>query len=185
MNLPGGRTGKLLALALTAFLAFAVVQAVAVPLAGLYAERTANLEQLKATVARLEGGAAAIPALRRNVAALKAQAAWAQFALAGATDTLAAASLQSALSDLVAATGSRVASAEILPVQETEGWHRIGIRMAFEGELEQLATVLVDLDQARPVLFVDGMELASQGSERLKVSLDVFGYRAQEPAGPK
>jgi general secretion pathway protein M len=195
MTLPQGAQGKLTALGLALLAMAGAYQVVVAPLAAAYAERTIQVAETAARATRLESSAAQLPALRESLAEMQASNEWTRLALPGASDTLAAAALQSAVSDIVAAAGSRVASAEIVPPQAHEGWRRIGVRLTFSGDLPRLAAVLSSLESARPYLFADNMELSSDAStmvvaesaaeSRLKISLDVFGYRADDPLDAK
>ena len=74
--------------------------------------------------------------------------------------------------------------------EKTEGdFRRVGIRVAFSGDLKLMTTVLKSLAVSHPVLFSGDFDLhagteqddsagGGAGSETLTMTLDVYGFRA-------
>lgn len=102
--------------------------------------------------------------------------------MAGATDALAAADLQSTLKDLVETGGATLESAQTLPPEALANYRRVGVRVSFSGGLELLTTVLLGVETAKPVLSVGSLEINSSDEETgedLAIAMDVYGYRLQ------
>lgn len=104
--------------------------------------------------------------------------------LKGDTEALTAAALQGLLAQVAAASGLRFHSTRILPSRERDGLQLIGVRVQFNGDIEQLRAFLHRLETNRPFLFVDALHIrpvspfsqhdAAQ-SGVLDVRLDAFG----------
>jgi hypothetical protein len=186
MTLPRGASGKASAVLLAGVVLLAIYQIVVVPIAAVYAERDTRLADMTALANRLERAAADEPRLRRDMAALQDAGGRPDTALPGTTDALAAATLQGLLSDLIGDTGARLSSTEILPPIDNVGGRQVGIRLSFAGDLSQLTSVLSGIESTRPALRTDNLELARESATDapLKVSLDVFGYRAAQRGAP-
>jgi hypothetical protein len=182
--LPQGPAGKALAVALLVGLLGTLYAGVAAPLLAAYDDRAAHLADTLAATARLQEGAANIPELRQALDALRARADIDRLTLSGTSDALAAAGLQATLAELVSASGSKIASTEIVPAQPSHEFRRIGVRISLSGDLTVLTKVLSGIDAARPPLFVDHLELQSNaatvtggGVPVLTIAMDVHGFR--------
>jgi hypothetical protein len=109
--------------------------------------------------------------------------------LVAASDAEASAAVEGMMKQTVEDAGSRLTSAEILP-EKTEGdFRRVGIRVAFGGDLKLVTVVLKSLETSHPVLFASDFDMHSgtdqddssasgAGSKALTVTLDVYGFRA-------
>lgn len=187
--LPTGWRGRLLALGL-AFIALAAVYSVAAaPLLDLYAENEALADRRQALVVRLNALAAELPPLRARVAELRGAAATDKLTLEGASDPIASAALQGRIEALASAAGITIGSTEALPAEAQEGYRRLGLRLVLNGSYEGLAKLLAGLEQAKPPLIVDNLQIRSfqrrPGATpilTLDASLEVYGFRAAETA---
>jgi hypothetical protein len=182
--LPRGPSGRALALVLCVGVLGIVYAGIAAPLLAAYDDRAAHLADTVAATVRLQEGAANIPELRQALDALRARADIDRLTLSGGSDALAAASLQATLADLASGSGSRIASAEIMPAQPVREFRRIGIRVSLGGDLSVLTKMLAGIDAAQPPLFVDHLELRSNattqaagGAPVLTIAMDVHGFR--------
>ena len=160
LALPEGRTGRLLALALALFcagLAVLVLWSVLVgPLLGLAQTREAALARREMRLRAAQVQVAALPALRRALAArIPAAPEW----LPGTSDALAAAALQSLVQAMARQVGARVASVAILPARTKNGLRRVGLRLALSAPFPALVALLVRLAAARPRLIVTALVL--------------------------
>src|SRR5262249_56016132 len=128
--MPTGRQGRLLGLGLL-FVALGGVYLVVVsPLLDLYAERAALLEDRRMLLPRLRAAAGELPELRARVEQLRTTAGTRKITLEGASDSLAAAALQSRIEELAASVGATIGSTESLPAEARPGYRRIGLRYA-------------------------------------------------------
>lgn len=186
MNIPPeGKLGKAAALSILALGAIASHFAILSPVLAFYDSNAQRLEQKRELVRRYENAAGALSELRGLANERQGRVRGQEALLTGSSDAVAAAALQSLLKDMVAAEGVRINSAGTLPPETQGDFRRVGIRIAFSGDLKSLTTVLKGIEGAHPVLAVGDLELnAAGGTEEdkipnLAVTLDVFGYRAK------
>jgi general secretion pathway protein M len=114
--------------------------------------------------------------------------------LGGASDALAGADLQNRVSRDATRHGLALRSAQILPPAAEEGFRRIGIRVALEGNLGSLRRLLYGIESAPTFLFVDNLEIRSRGggrilrrqagqaqaqAQQLAIRFDVYGYQRE------
>ena len=191
--MPTGRRGQLLALSLL-FVALGGVYFVAVsPLLGLYAERADVLENRRMLLPRLRAAADELPALRARVEQLRAAAGTRKITLDGASDAIAAATLQSRIEELATSSGATIGSTESLPGEARSGYRRIGLRYVLSGPYETLVRLLAKLEAANPPLVIDNLHIhgvlrrpGTPAATGLDAGLDVFGFRNSEnPAAAK
>lgn len=190
MTLASGRSGRLLALGLTALVLLLVWLGVVRPLTELYSIQADELALQQAVALRMARVAATLPALREKAAATPTAATVGEL-LEGKTDAIAAANLQERLQGLAETAGTSLASFEVLPV------HRPGERVSGEPVSTDSAVslhlmlnapwpkliALLDLIKAGPpLMFIDDLRLESSrqllgaGESPLQVSLTVTGF---------
>ena len=185
--MPTGRRGQLLALSLL-FVVLGGVYFVAVsPLLGLYAERAAVLDNRRMLVPRLRAAADELPALRARVEQLRAAAGTRKITLDGASDAVAAATLQSRIEELATSAGATIGSTESLPAEARPGYRRIGLRYVLSGSYETLVKFLAKLESATPPLVIDNLHIhgvlrrpGTPAAGGLDAGLDVYAYRDGE-----
>jgi hypothetical protein len=184
-SLPEGLPGKALALGILAVLLAALYLVTVQPLLQLYDAQAQTLQERTELAARLQRTANALPKLRESAETWRKKAREGDLLLEGARDAVAAAALQSTVKGLVSQGGATLASAEILAGTAEGKYQRVGIRVSLSGDLSVLTTVLRGISEAHPVLFVDNMEIRSQGGgaegeaeHPLTIALDVYGFRA-------
>jgi general secretion pathway protein M len=183
----------LLAVALL-FLALGSVYFLAVaPLVDLYQQREARIEDARILLPRLQAMTAQLPVLRAQVARLRAAARTRKVTLAGASDAIASADLQSRIEALATSVGATIGSTESLPAETRDGYRRIGLRFALNGPYETLVRLLAKLQEATPPLVVDNLQihgvlrrpgLAQMGASEvsLDAGIDIYGFRSDDKA---
>lgn len=194
-NLPEGMAGQLLALLIAALGAVVFYLLIVSPVLDFYGEREDLLDQRLATAGRYEALARQLPALRAADRKWRDQEGG-ELLLEGSSDTLAAASLQTAMKSLAEEAGAKLSSSEVLQPASDGGFRRVGIRVVFSGDLKLVTAVLKGVETSRPILSVGDFSLhtggggaaasadsddenASAGSgDVLSVTLDVYGFRA-------
>lgn len=199
LALPTGIAGRCLALALLLALLGAFYLVVAVPVTELYGEREAALSRQRMLEPRLRAAAAEVPALRTRLAELQASASTRKVTLEGSTDAIASANLQSLIDELAASAGVTVASTEGLAPDNRGAYRRIGLRIALNGEYENLLGLLAAIEKANPPLIIDNLQIRARmqglatvqspliprpanvpSATRLDAGLEVYGFRRQE-----
>jgi len=185
--MPSGRRGQLLALSLLLAALGGVYLLVASPLLGLYAERAAVLENRRMLLPRLRAAAEELPILRARVEQLRVAAGTRKITLEGASDPIAAATLQSRIEELAASVGATIGSTESLPAEARSGYRRIGLRYVLSGSYETLVKFLAKLEAATPPLVIDNLHIhgvlrrpGTPANAGLDAGLDVYAYRDGE-----
>jgi general secretion pathway protein M len=188
---PEGRAGKALALGICAVLVLLVYAAVVRPLVGAYDDLKDDLANASAQRDRLVSLEAELPALRQRVEELRnrKQADEGKYLLPAASDSVAAAALQSKVQALGRARGAEVSSVESLAPKVEDGFRRVAVRVVISCDLQALTGILSSLVTSQPVLYVENLEIRSNGGTAgaqsgtvplLTVGMDVYGYRAEE-----
>jgi hypothetical protein len=179
--LPEGSRGRLLALALTAIV-LAVVWLVCVqPLMEWHAERADALEQRRALLQRMNALLATLPELQRQSSGEHAPAA---ALLAGASDALAGAALQSSAQGMATAAGAELSSMEILNAEQRGAYRRIGLRVSTAAPWPVLVELLRAVEQGTPRMLIDDLQLRAPPVEvraaatPISAAFTILAYRA-------
>jgi general secretion pathway protein M len=188
-TLPTGWRGRTLALGITFVALVAFYTAVLAPTLDFYAANETTAETRRALSAKLNVMSQELPALRAQVANLRAAAAGDRHVLEGRSDTIAAAALQGRIGEIAGAAGVVIASSEILPAEAKDGYRRLGLRLVVNGSYDGLMQLLAALEKATPPLIVDNLQIrAVQRRPRgpaeavtpLDASFEVLGFRLDE-----
>lgn len=166
----------------TALLAVLLVGGVALPVAGAFGDRA---EAIRAAQARLDAQArivARADSIAAELAALEAAGADSGDLLAGGTDPLAGAELQTLLAGAVQAAGGRLVSTQVLPAEPAApGFRLIRVRGTAALSARQLRDLLHALEGGLPRLLVRELTVrtADATGATMEVNLDVAGFRAE------
>jgi general secretion pathway protein M len=189
--LPTGRRGQLLAVSLLLMVLGSLYFLAVSPLVELYQQREARLEDGRMLLPRLQAVAGGLPALRAQVAELRAAALTRKVTLDGANDAIAAANLQSRIEGFAAAVGATIGSTESLQAETRDGYRRIGLRFSLNGPYDTLVHLLARLEEATPPLVVDNLQvhgvlrrpgLQGGADVGLDAGIDVYGFRNADKA---
>jgi hypothetical protein len=184
MAFPTGRSGRLAALGIAAILAILAWLLLVQPLVDLHADRARQLDRDRQLLARMEGLAASLPALRGQTAQLRQGGEHASFTIEGASDAVAAANLQGMLQDMATAVSASITSFETVPGQTVGSYRRIGLKLTLHETWPVLIALLRSIEEADTPMLVDDLEvhalpmLNPQNGQRLQASLTVYGFRA-------
>jgi Type II secretion system (T2SS), protein M subtype b len=189
MNLPEGNSGKALALFIGAAMLGAIHLAAITPLISYYQSTALRLQDRQELVRRYHDLARDLPRLRAEAALPLRQSPDGDLLLTGATNAVAAATLQLSLKDLVERESAKLTSTEMLPpetVPESTDQlvRRVGVRIAFSGDMTLLVRVLEGVETSRPILSVGTLSIhgadGPNGGERgLAIVMDVHGFLPQ------
>lgn len=142
-----------------------------------------------------------LPGLQAELEEVKTNEDFKAFYFNAATPALAGAGLQRKIQDIVRSADGRLISTQLLPEQKDEQPPRVRIRTQLQGSTETLLSVLYEIEQSRPFLFVDKVSIrstarsaqptrrqrarrsrraaapaAAQKKGELTVRLDIFGF---------
>jgi general secretion pathway protein M len=180
--LPEGQLGKALAVGIGLVGLFVLQLAVVSPLLSYYSALAQELQDQWDATERSRHAVVDLPQLRATAENLRQKTRDRSLLLDGASDALAAANLQSTLKDMIEQQGSRLVSVQTLQPAPEGRFRRIGLRVAFSGNLTVVTTVLSGIETTHPVLAIENLDLraaAADENQTLSVAMDVYGYRPQ------
>lgn len=181
MRLPDGRAGQAAAVALTLLLVLVVWAGIIAPALGWYASRGEMLVRRQAMARRMAALVETLPDLRR-MAEASGQARLIETALLpGATDALAAASLQQTLNERAVAAGVTVSSQEILPPQAAAGHSQVTVRIAASAPYRSLVAFLLALAESDIPMVVTELQLRGLPMQMIRGPEALEGLRADDP----
>jgi len=197
LALPVGRRGQLLAAALTLICLAAIWFGMVTPLAAWYDDREDRLRERALLAAHMTDLAGTLPTLQRALHADAARAVGKDLLLQGRSDSVAGATLQGAVQDLVTDAGATLGSAELLPGEAVGDFRRLGLQVSISDvPWPVLVHLLRSIAEARPRMLVDGFDLrtasatqrqgAGEGrdvSPPLDASFTVYAFRAGPTGG--
>ena len=161
--LPEGRIGQLLAVGLAVAVLTLAWLGVVAPVLGWYQARQDQAAMAREEAVHMEMLRRSLPDLRREVAASTTQAG-PQILLAGQSDAIAGANLQSMLQNLAGQAGISLDSATVLPAQPVGALRRIGIEVSVTTTWPALIALLTAIDTAQPKMIVDDLALTEPAS---------------------
>lgn len=128
---------------------------IAAPLLALFERQEARIAQTAEMIARYRQVAAAgVPGGRHDSASDGAG-----LLLGGASAELTAAELQTRLGEMIAESGGRLRSVQVLPSQNADGLARVTLRVDLQTDTRGLIGMFHALETARPLLFVDALAI--------------------------
>lgn len=185
----GSPLSRIAALGLLAISLVLAYELVASPLIGLYTERASRIDTMAERVARIKVRAEDTPALEHQLADLQANHAQASPFWSGKTDTVAAAGLLERIKTLLQREGATIQSTDVSSPTSKDSLHRIGVKVRFEAEIDQLQRALHAIEVMKPALMVSHLAVRHINSTRpepqpLAVELDVYGLAAPTGVDP-
>lgn len=158
------------------------------PYAALLTRQEAELQEGRDRLAHRGRIAASVPALTAALEqAATAGAAVADPYLTGASDALAAATLQSRLGELAERAGMTVSAVEPAVSADAQDTGRVALTLSLTGAIDGVRRLLHAIESARPLLFVEDLDLLNPsvtearfdaaGQVLVSLRLRVAGYR--------
>jgi general secretion pathway protein M len=107
----------------------------------------------------------------------------------GESESIRLAALQSALSSIAAANGVKLRSSRNLPGREKGDLRMVGVQLQLAAPIDKLQKILFDIEQSRPSLFVDSLQVTPVALSRvvdddqpglLDARFDVFAVEARQ-----
>ncbi len=190
--LPEGRSGRFLALLLTAVAVVLIWWGAVQPLRDWYTSQAETLAQEQLLAFRMARIASTLPSLRAQKEAAPAEATaphanLPNLLLQGDTDEIAAANLQELLQALAVSAGTSLNSVENLPAErqtgETASSDRpIRLRVTLVTQAANFRSLLDAIEEGPPLMLVDDVRLSAprlpmQATLPLEASLTVTGFR--------
>ena len=179
---------QLIAVALLALPVAAVGTLVVWPLMAHVADLQERIEQERTVVGRLSLLANDESSKRTLEAQTKAAKASGLF-IEGESESIRLAALQSNLSAIAAANGIKLRSARNLPSRDKNELRLVGVQLQLVAPIAKLQKILLDIEQTKPALFVDSMQITPLTLSRitdteepglLDARLDVFAVETRQ-----
>lgn len=184
--LPDGLRGRLLALALTLTVLAALWFGCAQPLIAWHAARADALVQRRALLQRMTALVATLPELQRQAPAEHAAA---SALLAGSSDAIAGAALQSDVQRMAASAGVTLRSLETLPAEARGNYHRIALRVSTAAPWPVLVALLRAIEQGPPRMLIDNLQLRAPvvegrpANSPITAAFTIVAFRAATTGG--
>lgn len=179
---------RLLAVGLLGMVGGGVVLLVVAPLWAHIADLKERIDQERMMTSRLTAAVSddsARQTLEQQTKAAKA----AGLFIEGESESIRLAALQSSLSGIAAANGIKLRSARNLPGREKGDLHLVGVQLQLAAPIEKLQKILLDIEQFKPSLFVDSLQVTPVALSRvaddeqpglLDARFDVFAVEARQ-----
>ena len=179
---------RLLAVGLLGMVGGGVVLLVVAPLWAHIADLKERIDQERMMTSRLTAAVSddsARQTLEQQTKAAKA----AGLFIEGESESIRLAALQSSLSGIAAANGIKLRSARNLPGREKGDLHLVGVQLQLAAPIEKLQKILLDIEQSKPSLFVDSLQVTPVAVSRvaddeqpglLDARFDVFAVEARQ-----
>lgn len=157
---------QLLAVALLVALVSAVGLLALAPLWTYVTDLKGRIDQQRMMVARLtllaeDDGAK--QALEQQTKVAKA----AGIFIEGESEPIRLAALQSTLSAIASANGVKLRSARNLPSRDKYDLRLVGVQLQLVAPIERLQKILLDIEQSKPSMFVDSLQVTPLGLSRV------------------
>ena len=193
LALPTGRSGRLLALGLTALALLLVWLAIGSPLLDWYRERSLALAGREAVAAHMKLLSGRLPALRAAAQAASVRSGPAAL-IDGASDAIAGAALQEQVQQMASSLGATLSSSETLAATPASAgpYRRVGVRIAVTAPFEVMVRMIAAIEQASPAMLIDDLQLHGPriqitANSPIEGALTVIAFRhagAGEAGGP-
>jgi general secretion pathway protein M len=177
--LPEGRWGQVIAVGAPLCIVLAVIVGILGPAWRWYDGRQQLLAAARAQVAGILAQEILLPQLRQQAQAFGDT----QVLLAGPSDAVAAANLQSDLAGLAASSGASLTSTEVLPAEMSGGLRQVGIAVIVTASWPALTDLLVAIESARPRMLLDDLTINNSNvfgapGSSLQASFSVLAFRS-------
>jgi general secretion pathway protein M len=156
------------------------------PVLDRFAAVDATIAEQNEMLVRYGGVSERLDALESRLTALKRDGGRADDYLAGDSEAIVAAELQNRLKTLIANSGGKLASTQVLPSTEEAGFRQVTVRVRLNAGIEGLRRILYQLETDRPLLFIDNLDISSRQDRPragetetdpdLTVTFDVYGF---------
>jgi general secretion pathway protein M len=153
-----------------------------------WADELASLDQRMATseeqLTRYRRLVQTLPSLKDELERVRKNEAFKEFYFKAPTPSLAGAQLQSQVQEIVMAAKGRLVSTQLLPEDKNQDPPRVRVRTQIQGTTEALLDVLLQIEQARPFLFVEQISVRSSARPQLPTQNARGGMMRRAPTNP-
>lgn len=158
---------RALAVAILLGLVAALWFGIAGPVLGRMLDYRQAIAQAEDQLPRLRRLAASAPMLQAQLAQLRRDPRTRTRLLSGASESLAGADLQRRVNQIAQQNGAVIRSTQPLPGQDEQGFRRVAIRIAMEGDTSALQKIFYGLESSATLLFIENVQIRSRSAGRL------------------
>ncbi len=134
-------------------------------LAGWYAENNQRIDDLEPRIGRMRGFTTNTEQLERSVRQARQQLTRFAYPATGDTATVGA-RVQQELRGYLEQAGISVTGSQVMEAESLEGFEEIRVDVSATGSVEALDQILLALQEARPLLLIDSLELSPARTRR-------------------
>lgn len=167
MNTLSPTQSRILAIGILLLVLILLFSLVVGPLVNRFISDGETIDDLELQLARYQSLAAELESSQQQLQALQAENPAQDLYLPEQKAALASARLQQHLNRLLDQNGGQVISTQDLPLSRDEPLTGVGIQVQIRAEIAQLVKLLYGLENSKPLLFVDELEII--GNPRLAV----------------
>ena len=190
MNLPTGRRGRMVAIALLAIVFLLLVRFVLQPAIRYYQASNEQIADMQHEIGQLERLLARTPILKRQAERLALGNPLDVLTLEGESATLAAADLQQRFQEIARRSPLQITSLRVRSAEESRFGRRISLEARLQGEIGGLRNLLFSIAHASPYLFIERLSIRSRASRRrntthnLDVQINLHAFWNGDEATP-
>lgn len=166
MNLPDGRRGQLVALGILLIVLLVISKHLLIPTIDSYLSIDEDISDSLDQLQRYQRIANNLPSLRQEATKLDKQQPLRSFLLSGNNRSLAAAALQNRFKELVSRHGGRIMSTRTLQAIPDGSFEQIPLVSRIQIGLQPLQQVIHELEQGKPYIFVDQLNITARRARR-------------------
>jgi general secretion pathway protein M len=175
------RKERIVALVILALVILAAHAVLVAPLVALYDAREKRIEILSMRALRVAAQNGTGDEAARQLATVESSGQARAIFWPGATEAVAAATLQEQMRALLAEAGAEVQSTEALPPVADGNFSRIALKLRFSGDIDQVSRVVHGIETMKPALVIERLAIHGQNSTRedapgLLVEMQLFGF---------
>lgn len=157
------------------------------PVIAMHAELDDLIDHNKEMLVRYLRHAATRDGLEKRIGELRRAPSTGEGFLEGNSVALASAHLVKTVKTVVAASGGKLSSTQVLPSKEGERFQQVSVRVTMTADIETVQKVLHALEAGRPYLFLDELNIRQRRARsrrkvnrppvsRLQVRFNVYGF---------
>ena len=180
MTLPDGRRGQWLALGILLVFVLTIVRFVFIPIGSWYLDIQSTIQDTIADIQGYQRVAQHLPALQDAFQEAELNKSLRPFFWSGENHSLASASLQHFLQNLISAQQGQVLSTRVLPSVVQGTLAQIALQAEFYCPIAALQTIIYTIENHRPFLVIDTLQILVKpklNDDRLDVRITVQGFR--------
>lgn len=184
MNALSPSVSRFVAVALLLLAIFFVIFNLLVPMISYYSEQYDEVELANRQLNRFEFLIANEPVINEQLERIETMGEQGDLFLKGNKKAIASANLREFVNEVVSRSGGQLVSSQEYEADPIPSATPIGLRLQVSGEVENLVNLLYELENARPLIFIDDLTVTSNSS-RSRSSREINSRRVVRNTSPR